>query len=82
VRPEQFRLLTPEAAYATYQFGTRTSRNHFCRTCGISPFRRPRSDPEKIDVNVRCLEGVDAEALPVRRFDGRHWEQAMRDRSR
>ncbi len=80
VEPERFRLLTPEAGYATYQFGTRTSRNHFCRSCGISPFRRSRSDPDKIDVNVRCLEGVDAESLPVARFDGQDWERAMRDR--
>ena len=78
--PERFRLETPEDAYATYQFGTRTSKNHFCKTCGISPFRRARSDPDLVDVNVRCLEGVDADALPATPFDGRNWEQAMADR--
>jgi hypothetical protein len=80
VPPERFRLLTPESAYATYQFGTMTSRNHFCRRCGISPFRIPRSDPDQVAVNVRCLEGVDVETLPVEHFDGRHWEEAMRKR--
>jgi hypothetical protein len=29
---------------------------------------------------VRCLEGVDIEALPVTRFDGQHWEQEMASR--
>jgi hypothetical protein len=60
--------------------GIRIEVTHFCRKCGISPFRRPRSVPEKIDVNVRCLEDVDAEALAVTRFDGRNWEEAMRSR--
>ena len=76
VRPEHFRLLTAPDAFATYRFGTGTARHHFCRTCGVSAFRRPRSDPELMDVNVRCLEDVDPESFPVDRFDGRHWEQA------
>jgi hypothetical protein len=40
----------------------------------------PRSDPDKIDVSVRCLDGVDPTTLAIRRFDGRHWEEAMRER--
>lgn len=82
VRPEDFRLLTPEDAIATYEFGTRTAKNHFCRTCGISPFRRSRSDPDKVDVNARCLDGVDVETLEVTRFDGQHWEEAIERRRR
>jgi hypothetical protein len=80
VPPERFRLLTPESAFETYRFGTGVAEHRFCRTCGISPFRRSRSEPEMLDVNARCLEGVDAEALPVGRFDGVHWEQTMRER--
>jgi len=37
----------------------------------------PRSDPDKIDVNVRCLEGVDVGALAIESFDGANWEQAI-----
>jgi hypothetical protein len=77
VAPERFRLLTPPDAYATYQFGTRVAKHHFCKTCGISPFRRARSNPHEVDVNLRCLEGVDLAAIPVQRFDGQHWEEAM-----
>jgi len=80
VAPERFRLLTSPDAIATYMFGTRVAKHHFCRTCGISPFRRARSNPEDVDVNVRCLDGVDLDALPVKRFDGRHWETAMERR--
>lgn len=80
VAPERFHLLTPMDAVATYQFGTRVAKHHFCKTCGISPFRRARSNPDEVDVNVRCLEGVDLDALPVKRFDGQNWEEAMERR--
>lgn len=82
VPPERFRLLTPRESIETYRFHTRVAQHHFCRRCGISPFRVARSDPDKIDVNVRCLEGVELAGLPVTRFDGRRWEQAMADRAR
>lgn len=80
VAPERFRVLAGEDVLVDYQFGTHTSHNLFCPTCGVTPFRRPRSDPDKIDVNVRCLEGVDADALATRAFDGRNWEKGMSDR--
>ena len=65
VEPRAFRIVEGAAAYRTYTFGTGTSKNHFCTTCGISPFRVPRSDPHLIDVNVRCLEGVDPAKLRI-----------------
>ena len=74
VDPEAFRLLTPEAAIRNYEFGTRTSKNLFCERCGISAFRHSRTSPDQVDVNVRCLEEVDTEALTVERFDGRSWD--------
>ena len=75
LEPDRFRLESGEAALASYRFGSRVAQHLFCRTCGISPFRRARSDPHKIDVNVRCLEGVEPDALSVTPFDGRNWEE-------
>ena len=74
---EQFELLSGEDDLATYEFNTRVAKHHFCRHCGIHSFYVPRSDPDKIDVNVRCLDGVDVDTLHVTRFDGRHWEESM-----
>ena len=53
---------------------------YFCPTCGCAPFYVPRSDPDKIDVNVRCLDGIDLAAIRPQRFDGRNWEHAITDR--
>ena len=77
VAPEQFELLRGGDELAVYRFNTGTARHLFCRTCGIHPFYVPRSDPDKIDVNLRCLDGVDLAAVEIKPFDGRHWEEAI-----
>lgn len=82
VAPDHFRLETSWEAIETYQFGTRTAKHHFCRRCGLSAFRRARSDPDFVDVNVRCLEDVDLETLSTAPFDGVNWEAHMRTRKR
>jgi hypothetical protein len=64
------RILTPLEALAVYEWNTRVAKDYFCPTCGVSTFRRPRSAPRKWDVNVRCLDGVELEALPVKRVEG------------
>ncbi len=75
---DSFRLLTPESALATYTFNTGIAKHHFCPLCGVASFYIPRSDPDKIDVNARCVEDIDLSALgPLRFFDGRNWEQAL-----
>ena len=60
--------------FETYQFGTRVARHLFCRHCGVASFYRPRADPSKYMVNVRCLEGVDFARLKIEKFDGQSWE--------
>ena len=77
VPPEQFELVSGADALAEYRFNTGTARHMFCRFCGIQPFYVPRSDPDKIDVNLRCLEGIDLAAIETQPFDGRNWEQAI-----
>jgi hypothetical protein len=78
---EAFTLIRGEAELATYRFGTRAARHHFCKVCGVAPFYVARSDPDKIDVNLRCVDEVDLDSLEVAHFDGRHWEEAFAERS-
>lgn len=77
VAADRFELSSGEDALETYRFGTGVARHRFCRHCGMHPFYVPRSDPEKIDVNVRCLDDVDLGSLEIGRFDGRDWESAI-----
>jgi hypothetical protein len=77
VPPGDFSLLSGLEELVTYEFNTRTARHYFCRRCGIHPFYVPRSDPDKIDVNLRCLDNVDPAALDLPVFDGKNWERAI-----
>jgi len=77
VPPERFELLRGADELATYRFNTGTAKHTFCRHCGMHPFYVPRSDPDKIDVNVRCLDDVELAGIRPHPFDGRHWEAAM-----
>jgi centromere protein V len=72
-----FRLVAGAADLSTYRFGTRVAQHHFCRHCGVGSFYVPRSHPDGIDVNARCLDGVDVASLPRSSFDGQHWEEAV-----
>jgi hypothetical protein len=75
---ERFRLLTRWEDLATYSFNTGAARHHFCPACGIASFYIPRSDPDKIDINLRCVANVDVDSLTLTRFDGRNWETAIK----
>jgi GNAT superfamily N-acetyltransferase len=77
VPQSQFQLLSGGDDLTEYRFNTGIAKHRFCRHCGIHPFYVPRSDPDKVDVNVRCLAGADVAALAIDEFDGRHWEEAI-----
>jgi len=72
------RILTGEADLVLYQFNTKTAKHYFCRHCGIHPFIRPRLDPSRWAVNVRCIDGVDLSSISVIPFDGVNWETAAK----
>jgi hypothetical protein len=71
VPESSFSLLAGADKLTLYQWNTGIARHYFCSACGIYPFHRKRSMPNHYGVNVRCLEGFDASAIPVRRANGR-----------
>ena len=73
---EQFELMSGVDNLGTYTFNTHVAKHTFCKTCGIHSFYTPRSDPDKVDVNVRCLDGIDLSTIETKPFDGRNWEKA------
>jgi len=77
VPPEQFELVSGKDDLTTYTFNTGVAKHTFCKHCGIHAFYVPRSDPDKIDVNARCIDDIDLAALSLNYFDGKNWEQAM-----
>jgi len=72
------RITAGESGLMLYQFNTMTAKHYHCRHCGVHPFSRPRLDPTRWAVNVRCIDSVDPSSLPLRHFDGANWEQAAK----
>jgi hypothetical protein len=67
------RLATPEADASTYLFNKHAIKHRFCANCGIHPYGEG-TDPKgnrMAAVNIRCLEGIALEQIPVKHFDGR-----------
>ena len=74
VPPKNFTLLQGQEVLTSYTFNTKIAQHTFCSVCGIHSFYRPRSHPDMIDVNVRCLDEDLSDKFTVRSFDGQNWE--------
>ncbi|MBQ5965935.1 GFA family protein [Massilia sp. ZL223] len=73
VARDKLRLLTPEEAASTYMFNKHVIKHRFCPTCGIHPYGEG-SDPKgnaMAAINLRCLENLDQDSIPVHHYDGR-----------
>ena len=65
----QFELEQGEDDLTTYTFNTGVAQHYFCSVCGIKSFYVPRSHPEDISVNLRCLDEGTVENVTVELFD-------------
>ena len=73
VRRDELHLLIPEENLSTYTFNKHVIKHRFCSTCGIHSFGEGVDPTGKrmAAINIRCLEGVDLESVPIQHFDGR-----------
>jgi hypothetical protein len=69
-----FKLLSGEQDLITYTFNTKVAQHFFCAVCGIKPFYIPRSNPDGVDVNLRCVEPIPTN-IRIVKFDGVNWEK-------
>jgi hypothetical protein len=70
---EKLRLLTPDGDAGTYTFNRHAIRHRFCPVCGMHPYGEGKDPKGNLTaaINIRCLEGIDLAAIPVKHFDGR-----------
>ena len=76
VQRSDFRLLQGEDAITTYTFNTGVAQHTFCKHCGIKSFYYPRSHPEGVNVNARCLDTETIKNMQICEVDGQNWEDA------
>ena len=65
----QFELEQGAYDLTTYTFNTGVAQHYFCSVCGVKSFYIPRSHPEDISVNARCLDEGSVKSLSVEPFD-------------
>jgi len=75
VPAERFKLLSGGDVLTTYTFNTGVAKHFFCSICGVKSFYVPRSHPDGISVNARCIDAGSIESMSIQPFNGREWEQ-------
>ena len=70
----RFRLITGQDSLTEYRFNSGQAQHFFCKVCGIKPFYIPRSNPDGVSVNLRCLDDPKPD-FGIEPFDGQNWEQ-------
>ena len=75
----EFRLLSGAGDLVEYTFGTGVAKHRFCRHCGVKSFYVPRSHPDGVSVNARCLDPSTIASMKITPYDGRNWDKARSD---
>ena len=74
VDADAFQLETPDAPLTEYRFNKKSLEHLFCPTCGVQAFARgktPKTGRDTVAINVRCVEGIDLDALSRQAVDGK-----------
>jgi len=75
IEKSAFRLVSDEGDISCYTFNTGVAKHYFCGHCGIKSFYVPRSHPDGISVNARCIDPGTFESSGIEDFDGENWEK-------
>ena len=75
VPEDRFTLNSGKESLTEYRFASGEAKQLFCRHCGIKSFYIPRSHPDGVSVNARCLDPGTVEKMNIKQFDGKNWER-------
>ncbi len=69
---DQFKLLKGEKEQTAYEFNKKMITHLFCKTCGILSYATGKTPDgvSMIAINVRCLDGINLDALSPVAVDG------------
>jgi len=69
---EDIEIDAADGSLSLYQFGAKTAKHFFCKTCGIYPFHETARAPGHYRVNLGCIENLDTSNFAVDVFDGKN----------
>lgn len=71
--PDKFTLEASRDDLSSYEWNKHIIRFHFCEACGCAPFAEGEGPKgPMVEINLRCAEDVDFDALEITKFDGAH----------
>jgi hypothetical protein len=60
-----------------YEWGTKTAKRRFCKTCGVLPWYTPRSNPDGYGITLKCVDfGDNPPEIEIQKYDGVNWEKS------
>ena len=75
VKPEAFRLLTPESELGIYEWGAKISKRYFCKACGTHCFGKgylAEVGGDYVSFSYNSIDDFEISELSVVHWDGRH----------
>ncbi len=75
VKPEAFRLVTPEAELGVYEWVAKISMRYFCKACGTHCFGRghlAEVGGDYVSFSYNAIDDFEISDLAVVHWDGRH----------
>lgn len=67
-----FKLLSGDPSTNTFE--SHIAKHHFCPVCGIKSFYIPRSNPDGVSINFRCVDQSTFGRVDVQDSDGQNWD--------
>jgi hypothetical protein len=70
--PDKFTFNGSRDDLQVYTFNHHAIRHQSCKTCGCAPFAEGRTPDGKdmVEINLRCMDGLDLAKLSITQFDG------------
>ena len=75
VPESRFKLIKGKENLSLYTYGSHQAKHYFCNQCGVKSFYVPRSNPDGVSVNARCLSMDTVDVIYDKPFDGKNWER-------
>ena len=71
--PDKFQREADEGDIQTFEWNRKVITYEFCKTCGCAPFAHGTGpNGPMVEINLRCADDIDVDALEISRFDGAH----------
>ena len=62
----------------SYKFRTKVADHLFCKYCGVKSFYKPASHPNSVSINYHSII-KPPKIKEILFFDGKNWDQAIKD---